>query len=332
MFAKLCLCLFITAVNCRVIINNNIEYFQKNPTVINGEEFDSDIKIVTLHFPRKGSEIGNINIITNFPHLQGLYIDRYSLTKLPILANLPNLKLLSLAKNELSTINNASLATLYVEVINLFGNKINTINKNAFGPTTTELYLTCNEISEISSNWFTNPEFLILLHLGGNRIKTLPAYIFEHFINLQRLELRNNHLHILEHNALVGPRRWTFLHFGYNNISEITPEVFGVSLNLKIVHIKYLDVQNNLLSYLKDELLNKIIVDNLRISGNPWQCACRDRIVDWWKGQNSSESIDDKDDICYTAESFKNACVPVYEQQIIDKFKKYNRPYVAKIC
>lgn len=306
-----------------------------NQVAVNGEDYNDENKknVSILHFPTNTGNVGNIDLILNFPNLEELYIENYNLTKIPIFANLPKLVKISLLKNQLEVVTNASFSTSNLREIYLTRNKISQIYDRSFGPKTIQLFLTCNELIEISSKWFVVPKRLQLLNVGGNQIRTLRKDTFKDFTNLNHLDLRLNQLKTLETNSLSGPVNLSYLYLSYNNLTEISGSVFG-STSEK-VHMTYFEMKYNWLSYITDDFLNKLKIDNFKIWANPWQCACKRKIKNWWTENNSNNTKDlafEYDTPCITPLSFADTCVASKEEYIYEEFRKIFNPIPLRIC
>lgn len=331
MFRVFCL-LLLSAASCTVIYNKESPHpwsGDVHESTVDGDETDDNSVIYTLHFPASSAtNLGNINIISNFPELVELYIDNYTLTDIPLMANLPKLKKLSLAKNKLRHINNGSISTTSLEVVNFSGNRIDKIYNNAFG-STHEIYLSCNELAEFSPKWFINPKTTQILHLGGNKITKLQSGAFADFSNLRRLELQNNGLTTLHDNSLAGVKGLDWLHLGHNKLKDIRMEVIGCYDN--VIKISYLDVQYNLLNYFRESLMRRLDVEVIRIWGNPWKCRCRRRIVDWWHGNyNTTDFAVVESAPCFGGPD--SECVEEYDESTSEEFVKRFKYNKAKFC
>lgn len=306
-----------------------------NPFILDGALQEEQDDVQTLHFSSTNAarSLRNLGMVYNFPNLEELYIENANLTNIPLLANLPSLVKLSFMKNQLEVINNASVNILSLQILFLARNRIHTIFDAAFGPKMKEVYLTCNNLTSISSKWFTRPEALILLNLGGNKIRTVPENMFNKFVNLKYLDLRLNNLKTLEDNSLSGPLDMTILQLGYNNLTEISPNVFGNATGK--FFIKYLDIRYNWMTYLSDETLNKLKVENFRMWANPWQCACKHKIKNWWTKVNNNNTKDlafDYSTPCIRSLIFPDTCIHINEDYVYEEFNKIFLPQPIKLC
>lgn len=97
----LLLCCAFASVYSRVLYNSHLQDSWSediNDSVLDGDQIESDSDIKTIVMS------GNPNPLTaiaNFPQLTAVHADQYGLTQVPILANVPVLKRLSLAKNNI---------------------------------------------------------------------------------------------------------------------------------------------------------------------------------------------------------------------------------------
>lgn len=218
-----------------------------------------------------------------------------------------------------------------MEYLVFTSNRISEIYDGSFGQRVEDLFLTCNELTEFSPKWFSNPAVLILLHLGGNKIKTLRSGAFDKFAKLERLELRNNLLTSIEDYSLAGTKNLNWIHLGYNNLTGIPPGIFGDAKSA--ARVNYFDITYNWISFLPEELLDVFKVDILKIWGNPWQCFCRDKVVKWWHSNSQvSDPVNVDRTPCVNLEKFQGECVEELDQQVYDQFKLFFTPIKVNLC
>lgn len=285
-----------------------------------------DIIALTLHI--KGSVI---NEISAFPNVTAIWAESNGMRNVaPVIEDLPNLKSVSFAKNRISVVPKDFLTRSNPSAVIFSFNNISKIEDRAFGSNIEQLYVTCNQLNNISSSWFVNPKKLQQLFLGGNKITTIPKDMFKHFVKLSILELRNNQIVTLGIGSLSGPTQMLRLNLGYNNISEIKANVFGEQLSI----IEF-DIQYNRLSFLHQEMMDKIQIEIVKLWGNPWLCPCQQLINAWIAKNNKDFSAGitrEEDPSCIYALSFKNDCVPFVDLELYSKFVETFDLFTTDIC
>lgn len=311
-----------------VTINENYDpywFASKFGVCINGNKV-RDIAAYTLHI--KGYFI---NEISSFPNVTSIFAENNDIrNKVAVIEDLPSLKSVSFAKNRINVVPTNFLIRSNPSSVIFSFNNISVIENQAFGSNIQELYITCNQLKNISSNWFINPSKLQKLYLGGNKITTIPKNIFKHFVKLSILELRNNQIVTLDAGSISGPTRMDRLNLGYNNISEINANVFGDQIT-----ITNFDIQYNRLSFLHQEMMDKVQIETVKLWGNPWQCPCQ-QIINAWIAKNnkkfSAGVTREEDPSCLYALSFKNNCVPYVDPELYSKYVETFDLFITDIC
>lgn len=311
-----------------VTINDQQEpyWFVSNFGVcVNGNKV-KDILAFTLHI--KGPVI---NEISGFPNVTEILAESNGLQNLaPVIEDLPSLKSVSFAKNRISVVPKDFLVRSNPRSVIFSFNNISKIEDRAFGSNIEQLYVTCNELNNISSSWFVNQKKLQELYLGGNKITTIPDDMFKHFVKLSILELRNNQIINFGIGSLSGPTKMLRLNLGYNNISEIKANVFGDQIS-----IVEFDIQYNRLSFLHQGMMDKIQIEAVKLWGNPWLCPCQQVINAWIAKNNKDFSAGitrEEDPSCIYALSFKNQCVPFVDPELYSKFVETFDLFTIDIC
>lgn len=128
-----------------------------------------------------------------------------------------------------------------------------------------ELKLNGNKIKELSGNLFKDLVNLEILNLGENRIKIVPANLLTGCKHLIELHLNNNDIDSLALNTLYGLDELTTINLSFNNIDFEDSRVSALNY---AVHLEDLDLSNNRISYMHDDLRNKIYLKNLHLDNN----------------------------------------------------------------
>lgn len=312
-----------------VTINKDYEpyWYQKKYTdCVDGSE-NPEIPAETLTF--YNNYFGVLQV-KNFPKVKEIFLDNTNLNKIPDFVNLPALQKISLSNNKLRTIESINFQRVPVTELIFSTNRINKIEDNSFGPKVETIYLTCNNLTKLSPTWFQNPAGIRRLNLGGNKITSVPDYMFKDFVNLNYLELRNNEIISLGIESLSGPSTMNTLQLAYNNITDIKENVFGPK-----VHIERLDIQYNRLSFLNQGMMDKMTAKDVKIWGNPWQCPCKDIIFRWIAKNNKDFDLGltrDEDPSCIYALSFNQHCVPFVDDELYKTFLMTFETFPIQFC
>ncbi|XP_013776365.1 oplophorus-luciferin 2-monooxygenase non-catalytic subunit-like [Limulus polyphemus] len=135
-----------------------------------------------------------------------------------------------------------------------------------------------NSLTEVPNNAFGN-QALQFISLRYNKIQSVGQYAFQHLANLERLDLRNNLITLLQDNVFDFVKTtvdYTSIALENNKISDVS--------NNALVGLKRSEVllSNNLLTTLKAEAFQsyfeKIVQFNGRaivLKDNPFYCDCR---------------------------------------------------------
>ncbi|XP_070175674.1 toll-like receptor 6 [Littorina saxatilis] len=132
-----------------------------------------------------------------------------------------------------------------------------------------ELYLNNSGVTELSPLAFDRLPSLTLLQLDDNHLTQLPPGVLDPLANLTSLSLRGNRLTQLPPKLLAGLRHLQRLDLSYNSLPALSP--------LTVTHLSGLHS-----------------ITHLRLSGNPWLCACSNvALYDWLRANASRVSDSD---------------------------------------
>ncbi|XP_043474462.1 toll-like receptor 7 [Leptopilina heterotoma] len=194
--------------------------------------------------------------------------------------NHPNLKYLSLANCEISTIScNAFLSNQKLVYLDVSENKIEQISDKLFLDTPAleslnlnnnklknvpnfrslsnlkKLYINNNEIENVDQDSFSNLENLQILTLSGNNIHSIESSVFDNLLNLVALDLSQNRIRSLEYRPAFNLE---YLILSDNLISSLD------KVELSNTTLKYLVlIDNPLISFQPNSF--KFLSDNTTI-------------------------------------------------------------------
>lgn len=213
--------------------------------------------------------IGNLN------YIKYILLSDIGQNEIPIFENIAKFTTLNLAKNDIKIVNNKGFSSTSVRHIFLHKNQITKIENGSFGENVRWLNLACNNITEISKNWFKNPASLRRLNLGGNFLTYVPKNMFLEFKDLNDINLSFNLIWRIESGAFAGRSQYDWLFLESNDLVNLNYEIFAQPK----VKIDNFNIADNKLIYLPDQLLGSLsVLNSAVIYGNPWQCPCYETI------------------------------------------------------
>ncbi|XP_078656759.1 uncharacterized protein LOC144902962 [Branchiostoma floridae x Branchiostoma belcheri] len=212
-----------------------------------------------------------------------------------------SLRTLDLSRNQISMIHNEafhnlpSLTHLYI-----YNNHLTSLTAGTFvglGSLKT-LSLHNNQLSSLQADIFVGLGNLQYLWLNNNKLTSLPVDIFVGLVNLEYLYLARNKIHRIEAGTFNDTTQLRILELQHNNISTITVDTLGNFLQLQTLNLSHNNINtfpvetlSNFLNisalfciiveYNQLETIPPIAVDksvilhDVCIENNPWQCDCR---------------------------------------------------------
>lgn len=178
----------------------------------------------------------------------------------------------------------------------------------------------CNNLKTFDPNWFKNLSSLEELNLGGNLLTKIPVNLFKPMKNLNSIIINYNDISSIGEGAFANRNSFKFLYLEHNNLPELKPNVF-LSGEIKI---KYFAVNNNHLTFLSQDLLDKLsILTSIELDDNPWLCKCWEMIKNWvpvkiFRDPNQA--------FCVTSLSSSEYCVPLVDNELIEHFTSDKDP------
>ncbi|XP_019626648.1 PREDICTED: leucine-rich repeat-containing protein 24-like [Branchiostoma belcheri] len=158
---------------------------------------------------------------------------------------------------------------------------------------TARLFLSYNNIQNLSYVDFSNLTSLVFLSLSNNNISSLPAGVFSHLTHVKWLDLSDNHITDLPAGVFLHLNHLEWLFLSDNHIADLPDGVFshltmlgrlelshnhiadlpdGVFSNL--TSLVWLILSNNIISSLHADIKHLSTLTFLDITGNPWRCDC----------------------------------------------------------
>ncbi|CAL1688585.1 unnamed protein product [Lasius platythorax] len=193
--------------------------------------------------------------------------------------NLPDLEFLDLAYNNLHEFDFASfdqVGTLSSFKVNVSHNEIPRlwINSTTFAPISAiggtvqsnikVLDLSYNNISDIMKYYFKPVEYsLTHLYLSNNQLRNVTQGVFGNMPHLQWLDLRHNELKEVDFDCFKNTRNLQVLFLPWNEIMDIPAEALRPLKKLRIV-----DLSHNKLRTLPDNMFTDSNIESLDLSHN----------------------------------------------------------------
>ncbi|XP_031357202.1 phospholipase A2 inhibitor-like [Photinus pyralis] len=218
---------------------------------------------------------------------------------------------LSLPRNGIEILREEAFLNLPgVADIDLNGNRIQWIVENSFRdlPSLVRVSLHSNEVSEISPRALCDLPKLEEVIFTNNRLETFNQAWFYRTPRLKVLKFQENFLRSVPKGCFFNLPSITQIHFGHNQIEFVDKDAFRGLRRLETLSLfdnrlknfevvfhtpsKLMDISlawNNL-TYISDQMLETLrpIDLVLTLTGNPWQCACFDKVMNWKMKNNKT--------------------------------------------
>ncbi|KAF2357660.1 Leucine-rich repeat [Trinorchestia longiramus] len=225
-------------------------------------------EIPNLDFPKVSELILSENNISAIhpdtflflPELKMLDLSENAISTLPIsvLSPLSQLREINLSKNLLTSLISGQFNESVINVINLSGNQIKEIHRNAFQ---TLLFihtidLGSNQIERIDDEAFFNTPFLHILRLNDNKLNTFKEEYFRLTIPVQSTEMRlldlsGNDIVFLQSPAFKLLSKLTWINLKNNRIS-----IFPADVVRSLPDLQHLYLEHNEIERLSDDDLS----------------------------------------------------------------------------
>ncbi|XP_031353864.1 leucine-rich repeat-containing protein 15-like [Photinus pyralis] len=193
--------------------------------------------------------------------------------------NLPELQSIDLSGNKINWISENSFTNLpFLTKINLMSNEVS-VSPRAFNnlPKLEEVNFAENKLESFDQGWFRQTPKLWWLWFRDNRLRTIPKAAFINLPSVRQIHFENNQIERIDKDAFKGLRNLQRIYFAQNQL-----KCFEINFHTpsKLV---YMGVQFNNITFISSKVLETIQPNLLKfwVTGNPWQCACFDRLIDW---------------------------------------------------
>ncbi|XP_031351530.1 leucine-rich repeat-containing protein 15-like [Photinus pyralis] len=194
--------------------------------------------------------------------------------------NLPKLERIYFRDNDLFWIGENAfqdLPSLTAVIMNF--NKITELSPRAFSnlPHLTEVSFHKNNLENFDQSWFYKTPLLRFLTVSHNRLRKITRGAFITLPAIEKIYFGNNEIEFVDKDAFKGLRHLESLNLGQNKLKKFDFNFYTPS-KLRDVYFQY-----NNITYISDEMLDVLgpTLLSLYISGNPLQCACLDKIIQW---------------------------------------------------
>lgn len=231
--------------------------------------------------------------------------------------NVPELSDMFLGFNKITNVPNNVFNGLNLKRLIMHHNNISIISDGAFANMSklVDFSINYNNIQYYNREWFLNSPKLAMINFQYNKLRSVPRKAFLYNKELKQIFLDYNDIDTLQENAFEGLTFLKFLGLSYNRIKVLNIKAFPSGLS-----IKYLWIGANKLNYLPYELLEKISLQKLTLTGNPWKCPCLDRIVYWMylnNGtiSNTQQCMSGTVPSCSFPKTFSQTCLEIYDEE-----------------
>lgn len=239
--------------------------------------------------------------------------------------NIKNLTLLDVSYNKLKVIQAGIFTKLPVNVLDLSGNLITTIEDSALValPNLRSLRLYRNKIENLFLyRVIDNPATLEMLHLNNNSLRILTNDMLKGLTNLKALDVACNNINTIEVGTFKNTPNLESLSLTGNKVRELDARIFPKFGMQKLQNL-YLDY--NELMFLNFNFFSRVIfLKRITLAGNPWLCPCLhdiSRILRQAQIQEQCKSDYSKGKqlVCVN-ELFENNCSFKYNSDLSDKY------------
>ncbi|XP_040181092.1 leucine-rich repeat-containing protein 26-like [Rana temporaria] len=156
------------------------------------------------------------------------------------------------------------------------------------------MLLAYNKITGLKTLSFFKYPNLKHLELHNNLIFTIHHQAFQNLNNLTHLDLSSNQLMVLRPEVFQPLSSLTTLNLGNNRIVWLPGNVLESLTNLRVLHL-----HTNALTSLRVEILYTLpSLVELRLDGNPWACTCQIQYLLFWMIEHSEKIYEKQQILC----------------------------------
>ncbi|XP_077283829.1 uncharacterized protein LOC143909624 [Arctopsyche grandis] len=262
-------------------LSNNVNLFDSGYL---GTVLQTCGNLIHLKICRSNLEIIESASLRDNNRLRVLNISNNMLSKLDSDLFFKNVVLmdLDLSHNKLQTLPN-KIFSRNVEIItlNLSYNMIVKLLTNAFDTLTKlqVLDLKGNRLTTLQNSIFVKNTALGTIDLSNNQFKSISEFIFIMNIELRFLYLRNNQIESFSYDVVKKMNNLILLDLDNNRLTTISSQI------MNMVSISELWLSCNNIVSLPEKLFANVDsgYKTLKLHGNPWNCGCLNRLLDFKK-------------------------------------------------
>ena len=198
-------------------------------------------------------------------------------------ASINSIDTLDLSYNQFRSLPNNGIFTLLHSLRNLTltGNGISALVEEQFvGLNLDNLDLSGNKLSTINPNAFRYMPGLRRLDLSNNSLQNIPSYLFQPIAqSLYLLRISHNKLYELPDQLLSGLLKLFELdisHCGLTSLSDAHVR--------DLLRLKHVDISNNALEAIPQSFMDRININSMsiRLENNRWRCDCMIKPLRTW--------------------------------------------------
>lgn len=273
--------------------------------------------------------------VSSFPALRSLSFNNSEIEVLQPFAffNVPQLDVLKLTHNPIKTIPDKVFSGLNLKRLYLDNNDLRDISPGAFGNMRKlwEFHASNNDIHHYNVNWFVNSKELRLIDLRNNKLQNIPTNAFLHNAKLKKIHLDSNDISIIQDEAFNGLTAIEHLTLSGNKLKFLYPRMFPVNFSIRTLLLDW-----NELNYIPANVLDRIDVKDLEVTGNPLKCTCYGALKRHMASRNGkiriSQGCASVPPCGFPNNEYSNACTEHYEEDFSKFFFERYLQGTARGC
>lgn len=184
--------------------------------------------------------------------------------------NLPNLRVLNLKANNLTSVASGVFNGLPVSYLLLSSNKINYIDRDALDdlPNLEMVFLDGNKLTFVDPSWFKRSPKLRVLSLDDNKIREIQKWAFIQMTSSDeqpfKLILSYNEIQKIDGQAFESIQYFDTLELSHNSLVTLPFNIFSNAIYVKNLGLNY----NRLILNQTDVKNFAKVVENISLTGN----------------------------------------------------------------